>query len=204
MATPPSLNCKVNEDLKPLVKPIGQVYENPQNPRVHGDRQVASIAASLNEFGQQKPCVAINDGDKLILVAGHGIYQTAHSLGWEGLAVLTFDKDVVRAKAFMEADNRLGMMSSWDHEKHSALLAELRTDVEDWEKGLDTIGYTPEEIDLLADPWAQQEPGEQPTYSPDDETFIIKVGPVSASHKEIVLGAVTDAIKQFGYEAKAY
>jgi hypothetical protein len=64
---------------------------NPRNARTHSKRQIGQIAESISQFGFVVPIVA--DENKVIL-AGHGRYQAAQSLGLA--AVPTTDTSVMR------------------------------------------------------------------------------------------------------------
>jgi hypothetical protein len=60
---------KIAEALKPLTRPIDGLKLDPANARLHNERNLNAIKASLNKFGQQKPIVALPDGT---VIAGTG------------------------------------------------------------------------------------------------------------------------------------
>lgn len=93
---------------------IDSLKNDPANPRKHNEKNIQAIAASLKEFGQQRPLVVTSDG---IVVAGNGTLDAAKSLGWGEIAVheLPFD-DLERARAYAIADNRAGDLSSWNEQ----------------------------------------------------------------------------------------
>jgi DNA modification methylase len=126
-------------DLAPLVRPIATLREDPSNARRHDQRNVEAIAASLREFGQRKPIVALSDGTVL---AGNGTLRAALSLGWESIAVATFE-DLEQAKAYAIADNRSAELATWDDQllvdALSAMDASLR----------ETIGFSAAEFGRL-------------------------------------------------------
>ena len=106
------MSTKINPAIAKLAVPITQLREDSQNARKHDDRNIKAIAASLEEFGQQKPIVAIKDGT---VIAGNGTLRAALSLGWDKLAVAFFDsKDIAKAKAYAIADNRSAELAEWD------------------------------------------------------------------------------------------
>ena len=139
--------CNVNVGLKSLLTPMGELYEHPKNARKHPERNLRSIAASLNEFGQQKAIVYLKNTGEIL--AGNGTFRAAHSLGWTHIAALAYDRDDKRALGYMEADNRTQELSEWDEELHAAALKELEVLAEEWEAGMEAVGWTSVEIAAL-------------------------------------------------------
>ena len=76
---------------------------DPRNARRHPERNLESIKASLNRFGQQKPIVVDADG---VIVAGNGTYAAAAALGWKSIDVVCTKLRGAEARAFAIADNR--------------------------------------------------------------------------------------------------
>ena len=114
-----------------------------RNSRTHSDEQVAQIAASVREFGWTNPVLI--DGDNGI-IAGHGRVLAARKLGLVDvpcieLAGLT---DTQR-RAYIIADNKLGLNAGWDDELLAIEFAELA------DAGFDNLltGFTQDEIDAL-------------------------------------------------------
>jgi len=58
--------------------PIDRLRPYAHNAKIHGDDQVAKIAASMAKFGWTVPCMVADDGE---LIAGHGRILTATMLG---------------------------------------------------------------------------------------------------------------------------
>lgn len=108
-------------DLLHLARPIASLREDPRNARRHGDRNLKAIAASLVEFQQQKPVIALADGT---VIAGNGTLRAALSLGWTELAVVTF-QDEAKARAYALADNQTALLATWDDDELRATLEEL-------------------------------------------------------------------------------
>ncbi len=114
---------QINPTLAKLAVPISQLKEDSTNVRKHSDRNIAAITASLQEFGQQKPVVALTDGT---VIAGNGTLRAAILLGWEQIAVTYFDSaDALRAKAYAVADNRTAELAEWDAPALHETLKEL-------------------------------------------------------------------------------
>jgi ParB-like chromosome segregation protein Spo0J len=101
----------IPESLRPLARPIADLKPDPQNARLHNERNLNAIKASLNKFGQQKPIVALPDGT---VIAGNGTLEAAKSLGWTMIAVNVFNGSAIEAKAYAIADNRTAELAEWD------------------------------------------------------------------------------------------
>ena len=86
---------------------------DPKNARKHSETNIKAIAASLKEFGQQKPIV-ITEGN--MVIAGNGTLEAAKNLGWADIQVSTVpnDWDEETLKAFALADNRTAELAQWD------------------------------------------------------------------------------------------
>lgn len=97
-----------------------QAYEN--NPR-NNDGAVASVAASIKEFGFKVPIVIDAAG---VIIAGHTRAKAAKQLGLQTVPCIVADdltEDQVRA--YRLADNKTGELASWDFGKLEAELAAL-------------------------------------------------------------------------------
>lgn len=103
---------RINPALEPLAVRIDSLTPDPHNARLHGDRNLRAIRASLERFGQRKPIVVRKEGRTV--VAGNGLLAAAKSLGWTEVAALILDDDELTAKAYAVADNRTAELSEWD------------------------------------------------------------------------------------------
>lgn len=156
--------------MQPKMEPIAAVKPFPGNPRK--DHDVEGIARSLAAFGWQQPIV-VWDGDGMI-VAGHGRYLAAQSLGRDKVWVKRIGEDELSATsvaAYRLADNRTAEQSTWDE---AALLLELEN-LEAREREL--AGFDQAYVDVLAgraaeldavDPVAEWEG--MPEYASEDQT----------------------------------
>lgn len=152
---------KINPALSPLVVQLAQLRPDPRNVRTHDERSLDSIMASLTEFGQQKPIVALTDGT---VIAGNGTLEAARRLGWTSLAVVRF-ADEARARAFAIADNRTSELSAWDDRALVAALSELQGDFD-----LDALGFSDLDVSrLLVDDTAPVDPQKEWTGLPEYE-----------------------------------
>lgn len=105
--------------------PVADLRLDPDNERVHSERNLAAVAASLSRFGQQKPVIA---GADLLVRAGNGMVQAARSLGWEELAVYITGLEGNEAAAYRVADNRTSDLSFWDMEKLTEQLQQFQAE----------------------------------------------------------------------------
>lgn len=104
--------------------PIEQLVPDPRNAR-QGD--IASIAASLREFGQHRPAVVQAATNRII--AGNHLVLAAASIGWSHIdAVLVQDDDETAVRRGI-ADNATGDKASWDDHVLKDLLNEVGQDV---------------------------------------------------------------------------
>jgi hypothetical protein len=109
-------------DLADLAFPVSKLRNLPGNPN-QGD--VSAVAASLNEFGQHKPCVAKMgaDGETATVLIGNHTLLAAIREGWTHVAVAFVDDDEARAIARALADNQTSRLSHDDPELLNAQLA---------------------------------------------------------------------------------
>jgi DNA methylase/ParB-like nuclease domain len=115
------------------------------NPRRHSKRQVKQLAASIQAFGFNAPCLV---DDNLQVVSGHGRIAAAQSLGMSKIPTISLGHlcpDQVRA--FQIADNQLTLNSAWNKKLLAKNLASLRA--LDLNFSLDATGFEIGEIDLL-------------------------------------------------------
>lgn len=129
---------RISLSLKDLVVPIDSVKLDPDNARLHPERNIRAIQKSLERYGQTKPIVA-NRKDKIIL-AGNGTWEAAKGLGWVEIAVSFVDMAADEAKGYSIADNRTAELAVWDYERVGKLF-------EDGEQ--DTIGWSDDELLVL-------------------------------------------------------
>lgn len=84
------------------------------NARVHSDEQVTQIASSIKEFGFTVPVLI--DKDKGI-IAGHGRIAAAKKLNIDEVPCIRIEHlTETQKKAYILADNRIALNSTWDYE----------------------------------------------------------------------------------------
>jgi DNA modification methylase len=125
---------------------IDSLTFDPSNVRKHGEQNLATIKASLNRFGQQKPIVVDANG---VVRAGNGTLMAAKALGWKEIAVVRSTLAGSEATAYAIADNRTAELAEWDDDALKQTLAALQ--IEDENLALAT-GFDAKEIDAMLAP----------------------------------------------------
>lgn len=127
-----------NADLFTMLVPLGDLSNDPKNINVHNERSITAIAASMAEFGQTKPIVALKNG---VVIAGNGTLMAAKQNKWTHIAV-SFFEDEAKARAYAIADNRTSELSAWDEDELAASLEQLS------ESGfsMDSLGFSMDEV----------------------------------------------------------
>jgi ParB-like chromosome segregation protein Spo0J len=126
--------------------PIDSLVFDPANVRKHGEKNLATIKASLSRFGQQKPIVVDANG---VVRAGNGTLAAAKALGWKEIAVVRSTLAGSEATAYAIADNRTAELAEWDEDALAQTLAALQ--IEDEDLAIST-GFDAKEIDALLAP----------------------------------------------------
>ena len=132
--------------MKAELVPIDSLTFDPSNVRKHGEQNLATIKASLNRFGQQKPIVVDANG---VVRAGNGTLMAAKALGWKEIAVVRSTLAGSEATAYAIADNRTAELAEWDDDALKQTLAALQ--IEDDDLAVAT-GFDAKEIDALLAP----------------------------------------------------
>lgn len=164
-AAPGGATHNVNPSLVPLLVPIADLREDPDNANKHNERSVEDIAASFKEFGQQKPLIFKKGGT---VVAGNGGLRAARRLGWTHVAAIQFDGPSERARAYAIADNRTAEHSERDEEILGRQLRDLAAAWEDFRPEM--VGYTTAEAAALPGGYGEiPTASEEPTEEKSDE-----------------------------------
>lgn len=141
VASPTSLE-RIDPQLLPLVVPIASLVPDPDNARLHGDRNMEAICESLKRFGQ-KTALVVRRKDRKV-AAGNGRLAAAKQLGWSKIAASFSDMTDAEFSAYALADNRTSELAEWNAEvvgRLESLLAATDPDL--------VIGWTADEIAAL-------------------------------------------------------
>ena len=124
--------------------PLEQIIPYARNPR-HNDEAVATVAASIAEFGWRQPIVV--DEEKVIL-AGHTRLLAARQLGLKTAPVhIATGLSKAQAQAFRIMDNRSGENAEWADDLLSLELKDLL----DADYNLELTGFNEDELAKLLD-----------------------------------------------------
>jgi DNA modification methylase len=116
-----------------------------KNARVHDEAQIAQIAGSIKEFGFNNPVLIDKDNG---IIAGHGRVMAARKLGLTEVPTILLDHlSETQRKAYILADNRIAINSTWDNEMLSLELMDIKDDV-----SLAMLGFNVDELDALLNP----------------------------------------------------
>lgn len=128
-------------------KTVKSLIPYARNARTHSDAQVAQLAASIKEWGWTNPILVDPEGG---IIAGHGRVMAARQLKIEEVPVMVANGWTdAQKKAYILADNQLGLNAGWD----MSLLAVEIGDLADAGFNLDLIGFDEKILgDLLNDP----------------------------------------------------
>jgi len=131
---------------------LSQVHLHPANPRLHNQRNIDAIKASLVAYGQQKPIIIDR---KNIVIAGNGTVTAARELKWKELLAQRTGLKEFSATAYLIADNRTSELAEWDDPVLAKLLKALGR-----ESRFDpaALGYDPLEIEFLLEKVSSQLP----------------------------------------------
>lgn len=150
---------------------------DPDNARKHDKRNLATIRASLERFGQRKNIVAQaregKDGAReLVVRAGNGLVIAMRELGWTTAKVEIYEESDDDARDFALVDNRSAELSVWDEMGLAGSLADAlgTTSIED---GLDDLGFSSDDLRRILG--ISEDEGELP---PPPETPVTERGDV--------------------------
>ena len=108
-----------------VIRLVDELIPYINNSRTHSDEQVTQVASSIKEFGFTNPILIDEDNG---VVAGHGRLLASKKLGIDEVPCIVIDGlTQAQKKAYLIADNKLGLNSSWDEE---TLKNELNTLIE--------------------------------------------------------------------------
>jgi DNA modification methylase len=124
-----------------VVLPLDRLRPDPNNCRLHGDRNMHAIKGSLILFGQCSPLTV--RADNMMIAAGNGRWRAMKELGWTKAAVSIIPMTDTEFAAYSLADNRTAELASWNLETMKRMEALVSGG------GGHMLGWTDEEIMAL-------------------------------------------------------
>jgi hypothetical protein len=124
---------------------LNSLNPDPENPRTHDERNLASIRASLEAHGQVEPLVV--QRSSMMIIAGNGRAEAMREIGWESASVALIDCDDEAARRLSIALNRSGELAGWDE----GILAQHLKELSMIDDTFDPValGFTGSEMEAL-------------------------------------------------------
>lgn len=152
--------ARTDQKLALKYRRISSLELNPNNPRLHSDKQIRQIAESILAFGFNVPVLVDFQGK---VIAGHGRVLACQQLGIEEVPTIMLETlTEMQARAFMIADNKLTENSEWDQQ----LLAEQFKILADFDFSVEITGFEMAEVDTILENVSPPSNGEE---EPADE-----------------------------------
>lgn len=121
-------------------KKISELHPNINNSRVHGEEQIQQLILSIKEFGFTNPII-IDENNSVL--AGHGRLKAAEISGMLEVPTIKLSNLTdAQKRAYIIADNKLGLNAEWDDDLLQRELAELHEQQFD----LASLGWNENEI----------------------------------------------------------
>ena len=121
---------------------ISEIHEDPANSRKHGERNLATITASLTQFGQVEPLVVQKSTGRV--VGGNGRLAAMRKMGLQEVDIVEVDLTDVQAASLGIALNRTAELAEWDLEALARTVSGIKEDVD-----LASLGWDPNELEQL-------------------------------------------------------
>src|SRR6185312_12026290 len=135
-----------NENQQIIYKNVSDLIGYINNSRLHSDEQISQVAASIKEFGFTNPILI--DGENGI-IAGHGRLSAAKMLKLKKVPCIELSHlSEAQKKAYIIADNKLALNSTWDNELLKVELEQLQ----ELNFDLSLIGFDEGELEQLLNP----------------------------------------------------
>ena len=184
--------------------PIGELRQDPANPRRISDDELDSLTRSIRQFGLVDPIIARRE-DKTV-IGGHQRLIAARRLGLKQVPVVFLDLSPEQARLLNLGLNRIG--GTWDHELLARLLAELR-DIPD--VGLSLSGFSEEELKRYLKGLESREKRDRlESFDLDAALEAARAAPVAhtgdlwrlGDHHRLLCGDATDSGESHGWWGK--
>ena len=115
------------DKLKVVYRKASSLVPYQGNARIHPPEQIQQIRASIKEFGFTNPILLKDDGKTV--GAGHGRLEAALQEGLEKVPTITLaGLSDAQWRAYVIADNQIGLNSSWDMQRLNFEIEALKHD----------------------------------------------------------------------------
>lgn len=178
--------------LKGMATPIDTLVPDPQNARLHDERNIEAVAKSLKTFGWRQFVVA-RQSDRVVL-AGNARIKAAQQIGWTHAPVMFVSDDEATSRAYAIADNRTAELATWDMDELLQQLTDLGSD----QDLMDVTGFTSDEFDALSDELADHPTEAIDDEDDDDDTSATMLGLADVTVKEPTADVQTGDVWMLG------
>lgn len=174
--------------------PVKDLVPYAHNAKLHSERQVDTIAASISEFGMDDPIAVWHnaEGEKEI-IEGHGRVMALKKLGIETAPVIYLDHltDEQR-RAYTHVHNQTTLNSGFDMEI-------LESDIEQLDFDWESFGFgAVEKLDGAGIDFSKQEG--MSAHTDEYDEFVSKFEPKKTTDDCYTPSAVYDAVKNWAFE----
>jgi DNA modification methylase len=157
-ATPEAVSAHQGSISDIVFRPPADLKPWPNNPRLHTDKQITALTASMRQFGF--PTAVVVDTESTIL-CGHARVRAALELKLASVPTRVVSGwSESQKRAFVLADNKHALLSSWDE---PLLKSEMALLIEE-EFAIETTGFSTAEVDLMF----EDRPGDPDDLQPED------------------------------------
>jgi DNA modification methylase len=144
---------------------IATLKPNARNARTHPKKQLEQIAQSIKAFGFLVPILIDDEGT---ILAGHGRYAAAKSLGIDEVPVVEVrGLSAAKKRALALADNKIAENAGWDREVLALELPELAELLLAEDCDISITGFAPVEIDQLTTDFEEDASDPADTLEPE-------------------------------------
>lgn len=127
--------------------PLSSLRPYANNAKMHPEKQVQQIAASIKEFGFNNPVLVDEAGE---IIAGHGRLEAAKVMGLTEVPVIRLSHlSDTQKRAYRLADNKIGENGGWNEDLLRLEISELEAICNDFD--ISITGFDDIEIDVLLD-----------------------------------------------------
>jgi hypothetical protein len=111
--------------MKPVMRPLSQIHEYPNNARTHPPAQIEMLASLMKSHGVDQPIAVDDEG---VILKGHGRKMAALLAGFEEFPVVVHrglsDED---KRAMRLQDNQVALLSGWNQSLIRGEITSLKT-----------------------------------------------------------------------------
>lgn len=122
---------------------VAELHPHPKNYKVHPESQLEHLRKSITEHGIYRNIIVTMDGT---ILAGHGVYEAAVSLGMNSLPCLRIEIDPFSTKAMklLTADNEIAQLADANSRELTEILQQIFT-----QDDLLGTGYDSQKLEAL-------------------------------------------------------